>query len=149
MKTSPSFGRMSAETNPHSPRTRMNGDESRSEAAQMAATAVVDRVPPAVSHASGLETSPTGRAPVAVASAVGPPALADHPTGHDLGRGRLAGGEVRDRTRLLRDDAPGSPTSRQDGAGLPQGAGPRALAPLEGAGCGGPRSDPAPLRRAV
>jgi len=40
-----------------------NGDESSKEAATIAATPVSDGIRAAVSHAAGLEASPTGRSP--------------------------------------------------------------------------------------
>jgi hypothetical protein len=51
--------------------SRKNGDESSKEAATIAAAPVSDGIRAAVSHASGLEASPTGRSPAAAAAAVG------------------------------------------------------------------------------
>src|SRR5829696_3545042 len=103
MKTSPSFARMGAGTNPHPEPGSKDGDESKTEAAAVAAPAIVDGLPAAVSHAPGLQASPTGCPPEAVPAPLGPAAVADHPDGHDLGGRRLAGRAVRDRPRLLRD----------------------------------------------
>src|SRR5271157_2587797 len=71
VKKSPFYGRMGAGPKPLSSQARKNGDESSTEAASVAAPAVVDGAPAAVSHASGLEASPTGRA----AGTLPPPVL--------------------------------------------------------------------------
>jgi hypothetical protein len=54
MKTSPFFAMMGVAITPHPPKIRKNGDEGSTEAAQLAATAVVDRLHPTVSHPPGL-----------------------------------------------------------------------------------------------
>ena len=96
VKKSPFSGRMGAGPNPHSSQARKYGDESSTEAASVTAPAVVDGAPAAVSHASGLEAGPTGRAAGTLPPPVGHPALGDHHAGPDLGCGRLARREVRD-----------------------------------------------------
>jgi hypothetical protein len=48
-----------------------NGDESSKEAATIAAAPVSDGIRTAVSHAAGLEASPTDRSPAAAAAALG------------------------------------------------------------------------------
>jgi hypothetical protein len=57
---SPFFVMMGAASNRHSPGLRKNGDEGSTDAARLAATAVVDRLCPTVSYADGLEASPGG-----------------------------------------------------------------------------------------
>src|SRR5208337_1395033 len=113
--------RMGAGPNPLSSQARKNGDESSTEAASVTAPAVVDGASAAVSHASGLEASPTGRAAGDAGTLpppMGPPALGDHHAGSDLGCGRLARREVRDGARVLRGVSRGPQTSRQDLAGI-------------------------------
>src|SRR6202011_3100149 len=129
--------------------TQENGDESRPEATAAAATAVVDGMRPPVSPPAGLETSPTGRARGTFPPAVEPPAVADPPARHDLGGGGLASRKVPDRARVLRGLLRGPQTSRQDGAGIPEGALSCPRAATQGVGRGGAPSDPGSLRRAV
>src|SRR5438270_7363133 len=149
LKTSPFSAMMGVATNPHSPWLRKNGDEGSSEAAQLAATSVVDRARPTVSHPPGLEASPTGHLPTAFAPTLGPPtARADH-DGHDLGGGRFPSRDVRDGTRVLRRLLRGPQTSRRDPSGISEGAFPHPPAPIPGVGRRGAAGDPDPLRRPV
>ena len=137
VKKSPFSGRMGAGPNPLSSQARKNGDESSTEAASVAAPAVVDGASAAVSHASGLEASPTGRAAgTTLPPPVGPPALGDHHAGPDLGCGRLARREVRDGARVLCGVSRGPQTSRQDLAGISEGSQSRAHAQLKALAAG-------------
>src|SRR5437870_5157488 len=85
VKTSPSFARMGAGTNPHPEPGSKDGDASQTEAEAAPAPAIVDGLPAAVSHAPGRQASPTGCPPAAEPPPLGPPAPADHHPGHDLG----------------------------------------------------------------
>ena len=73
------------------------------EAASIAAAPVSDGIRAAVSHAAGLEASPTGRVPAAAAAAVGFTAAGLGAAGDDLDRGRFRGRAVRGGPRVLRD----------------------------------------------
>src|SRR5829696_5269835 len=84
MKTSPPFARMAAGTNPHPEPGSKDGDERKTDAAAVAAPAVVDGLPAAVSHAPGRQASPPGGAPGAIPAPLGPAAVADRRVGHDL-----------------------------------------------------------------
>ena len=95
MNSSPFSARMGEGANPHSTRSE-NGDENRTEATPVPATAVVDRPRSSVSHPTGLEASPTRRPPTPRAPTLGSAALGDGMPGHDLGRRRFSSREVRD-----------------------------------------------------
>src|SRR5271165_6435397 len=98
----------------HAHPSRKNGDESRKEATEIAATRVVDRVRAAVSHAAGLEASPTMCRRSTLEAAMGLAASGASSGGDDLGCRKLRVRAVRGGTRIFRD-VPRSPkTSRQD-----------------------------------
>jgi hypothetical protein len=96
VKSSPFAAMMGVDASPHSPR-RNNGDESSTEAAPGAATAVRDGLRASVSHPSGFQASPTSRPTPSACSTMGPSALALGRAGHDVGRRGFPGGAVRDR----------------------------------------------------
>src|SRR5271157_86584 len=128
--------------------SRKNGDESSKEATEIAATRVVDRVRAAVSHAAGLEASPTMCRRSTFEAAMGLAASGAGSGGDDLGRRRLRVRAVRGGTRVLRD-VPRSPkTSRRDAGGVSKGVGSPADAAALGAGSGRPRRNSAALCRA-
>src|SRR5260370_21126374 len=81
-----------------------NGDESSKEAATIAAAPVINGIRAAVSHAAGLEASPTGRAfAAAAAAAVGFAASGLGAAGDDLDGGGFRTRTLRRRSRVLRD----------------------------------------------
>ena len=67
--------------------SRKNGDESSKEAATIAAAPISDGFHSAVSHAPGLEASPTGRAAAEATAAVGLTASGRDAAGDDLDGG--------------------------------------------------------------
>src|SRR3954447_5020217 len=146
VKTSPSLARMGAETNPHPEPGSKDGDERKTDAAAVAAPAVVDGLPPAVSHAPGRQASPPGGAPGAIPAPLGPAAVADHRVGHDLGGWRLAGRALRDRPRLLRRGTPHPQAARRHRGRIPESAGSRPDASTPRRGRGRASADPSPLR---
>src|SRR5262249_18128120 len=80
-----------------------------------------------VSHPSGLEASPRRDAFGPLPAAMGPATLGADRLGHDLGGGRLATREVRDRTGLLRARLGDPQTARHDHSGISEG--PQSAAP--------------------
>src|SRR3954454_6239766 len=140
---------MGGDTNPHPKPLRTDGDESLTETAEVAATAVPLGLCPPVSHPSGRQASPTGHPHSPQALPLGPPAVADPHLGDDLDHRRLAGRAVRNRSGLLPGLVSGPPPARQDAAGIPEGPQSRPLTPLPGPRRGRASPDPGPVRRAV
>src|SRR5258708_34947833 len=83
--------------------SRKNGDESSKEAATIAAAPVSNGIRAAVSHAAGLEASPTGRPPAAAQAAAGFAASGLGSGGDDLDGGRFPVGTILGGPRGLRE----------------------------------------------
>src|SRR5262245_9288781 len=127
--------------------SRKNGDESSTEAAAAAKTPVVDRVRARVSHAAGLEASPTSRSEAAVVAAVGLATPGDRVADDDLGGGRFAGRTIRGRPRVLCHVLRIPEAAGQDLGGFSKGPRTPADVPVAGVGPGSSRPDSRALCR--
>src|SRR5579871_3315823 len=129
--------------------SRKNGDESSKEAAKVAAAAVPVGICAAVSHAAGLEASPTSGPPAAPQTQMGSAAPRPGAARDDLDGGRFRVRAVRGGTRVLRALLRKPQTSGQDVDRLSKSPGTHSGAPVVGSGPGRPGSDSTELCRAA